>query len=273
MSRELIAIDIGNSRVKLGRFSIPSECLSAAQHKLLPLAKPLLPEPTETLAGTIEELESGLATDWLAEVSSEDTEIVIASVSQAITERLQTLMPLGARVIPTTEFPIVLNVDYPERLGADRAAAAVAANKLRRPNTPAIVIDIGTAITIDLLSVDGAFEGGAILPGPRLSAAALAEQTAALPRYDISDLDVAPDAVGRSTEPAILAGLYWGAVGALREVIARQRDRLTMPPQVFLTGGAAPSVARLIGQPDYTVRHVDHLTLAGIAIAAWEPSR
>lgn len=270
MSQELIAIDIGNSRVKLGRFSIPEECLSVAQGKLLPIAQPILPEPTDVLAGSIEELESGLVADWLAGATAENTQVVIASVSQPVCDRMQALIPFAVRVVPTTEFPIVLNVDHPEKLGADRAAAAVAANKLRRPKTPAIVIDIGTAITIDLLSVEGAFEGGAILPGPRLSAAALAEQTAALPRYDISDLDVAPDAVGRSTEPAILAGLYWGAVGGIREIIARQCDRLTMPPQVFLTGGAAPSVARLIGGPDYTVRHVDHLTLAGIAITAWE---
>ncbi len=268
MTQELIAIDIGNSRVKLGRFSIPQECLTTAQEKLLPIAKPLLPEPTDVLAGSIEELEAGLVADWLAGATTDNSQLVIASVSQSVCDRVQALLPMDARLIATTEFPIVLHVDFPERLGADRAAAAVAANQLRRPNTPAIVIDIGTAITIDLVSVDGAFEGGAILPGPRLAAAALAEQTAALPCYDISDLDVAPDAVGRSTEPAILAGLYWGAVGAIREVIARQCDRLTTPPQVFLTGGAAPSVARLIGGPDYTVRHVDHLTLAGIAIAA-----
>ena len=66
------------------------------------------------------------------------------------------------------------------------------------------------------------------------------------------------------------AGLYWGVVGAVREVIARQRDTLAQPPQVFVTGSASPEVARLLGSPDYTVRYVPHLVLSGLAIAAME---
>ena len=73
-----------------------------------------------------------------------------------------------------------------------------------------IVIDVGTAITVDLVNAAGAFEGGAILPGPRLAATSLAERTDALPCADIHELDVAPDAVGRSTEPGNLGRNFLG---------------------------------------------------------------
>lgn len=268
----LIAVDVGNSRVKLGRFAaVDGDCVSKAAAGTLPIAAPSLPEPVATLSGTPEEIADGRLADWLAESADPaiPTRAVIASVSQPVAAAVAAL--LGEHSIewlhgPTA--PIELRVDEPERIGVDRVMAAVAANRLRHAGKPAIVVDVGTAITVDLISADGALEGGAILPGPGLAARALAERTDALPEVRFGDLDASPDAVGRSTEPAIRAGLYWGAVGAIRELIARQRDRLTVAPQVFLTGGAAPSIARLIGGPDLTVRYLPHLTLSGIAVAA-----
>ncbi len=269
---EIIAIDIGNTRLKAGRFLAPSKCVESAQTGTFPIAGPMLPEPIDTLSGSIEEFESGYFTDYVSQSETKSIQLVIASVSKPITERLIALaksidQTIDIKVIQSDEFPINLLVQSPERLGADRAAAAVAAVAIRKPNTPVIVVDVGTAITVDLINATGDFEGGSILPGPRLAATSLAERTDALPCAEIHELDAAPDAVGKSTEPAILAGIFWGAVGAIRELIDRQRDSLTEAPQVFLTGGAAPSIAKLIGGPDYTVRYVEHLTLAGIVLA------
>lgn len=273
MPEEIFAIDVGNTRLKAGRFAAPNECVQSAQAGVLPIAGPAIPEPIESLSGTIDDFESGALAELLSHSLTEKTRLAIASVSKPITDRLVQLtdslnQSIETLVIPTESFPVKLLVDYPERLGADRAAAAVAAVALRKSNTPVVVIDVGTAITIDLVNAAGEFEGGAILPGPRLAATALAERTDALPCAEIHELDIAPDAVGQSTEPAILAGIFWGAVGSIREIIDRQRDRLTVAPQVFLTGGAAPSIAKLIGGPDYSVRHVEHLTLSGIVLAA-----
>jgi type III pantothenate kinase len=82
-------------------------------------------------------------------------------------------------------------------------------------------------------------------------------------------LEQAPSPLGKSTEAAIQAGLFWGAVGAIRELIARLSAGLAHQPQVFVTGGAAQHVAETLSQ-DWPVRHVPHLVLAGIAIVAAE---
>lgn len=278
----LLAIDVGNTRVKVGWFSPRSEdCVEQAQSGPLPIAAPRVPEPVAALADDAEALRSGVLFGWLDEHGDRDRppRVVVASVSgpteAVVTAALGDWFGAAPRIerLASESLPLVLRVEHPERIGVDRVVAAVAANELRRQESPAIVIDIGTAITVDLLAADGALEGGAILPGPRLAARALAEATDRLPAIDFGDLDASPDAVGRSTEPAIRAGLFWGAVGAVRELIARQSDRLTSAPQVFVTGGAAPAFARLIGGPEVAVRHVPHLTLSGIAIAAGSAER
>ncbi|QDT67246.1 Type III pantothenate kinase [Planctomycetes bacterium MalM25] len=259
---------MGNSRVKLGWFPVvDADCATKAAAGTLPIAGPSLPEPAETFAAAPDELGEGALAEWLAGL--EFGRVVLASVSQSAEKPLVAAFDGQAIERVTSESaPIELRVDEPAKIGVDRVLAAVAANRLRHADKPAIVVDVGTAITVDLVATNGALEGGAILPGPGLAARALAEKTDALPDIRFGELDASPDAVGRSTEPAIRAGIYWGCVGAVRELIARQRDRLVTPPQVFLTGGAAPAFARLIGGPDLTVRCLPHLTLSGVAIAA-----
>lgn len=266
----LLAIDVGNSRVKLGHFLTASaDCIATAQGGALPIASARLPEPVETLTGTLDDLCGGVLRDWLAAIGDAQPRVALASVSRPAEEAIAGMLEgLTVQRLKSESAPIVLRVDEPDRIGVDRVMAAIAANRLRHEGRPAIVIDVGTAITVDLVAADGAMEGGAILPGPTLAARALAEKTDRLPDIRFGDLGDAPDAVGRSTEPAIRAGVFWGSVGAIRELIARQRDRLTEAPQVFFTGGASPAIARLIGGPDLSVRCVPHLTLAGIAIAA-----
>ncbi|MEM6329703.1 MAG: type III pantothenate kinase [Planctomycetota bacterium] len=299
MPPTLIAIDIGNSRAKLGVFQRPGACVDAAQGMTLPIATPPLAEPAETLTldpplSPGSESAEKLA-DWLATCTagdgpegdgptSDDADgkpgdtdgagrpvIAIASVHRGmqadLTELLRTLGAPTPRRLTNDQLPIEVGVDQPAAVGIDRLLGCVAANRLRRDGRAAVVVDLGTAITVDLVTPDGAFAGGAILPGIAMSGWALHEQTDALPPTGLHELDAAPDAVGKSTGAAIDAGLFWGAVGAVRELIARQSDRLTAPPQVFLTGGAAPSVARLLGGPEVSVRYVPHLVLSGIAAA------
>lgn len=98
-----------------------------------------------------------------------------------------------------------------------------------------------------------------------MSARALHDFTELLPHLDMLELSEAPAALGRSTEPAMRSGLFWGAVGGVRELIARLGSGTPGDPQVFLTGGASPAVAPLLSP---TARHVPHLTLGGIALCA-----
>ncbi|HVT28194.1 MAG TPA: type III pantothenate kinase, partial [Lacipirellulaceae bacterium] len=94
---------------------------------------------------------------------------------------------------------------------------------------------------------------------------ALSEQTDALPRVDLQYLDNPPAPLGKSTVPAIESGIYWGTIGAIRELIAQLSDPLQNRPDVFITGGASAHVAKLL-KGDHTVRHVPNLVLSAIAL-------
>jgi type III pantothenate kinase len=126
------------------------------------------------------------------------------------------------------------------------------------------VVDVGSAITVDLVSANGAFLGGAIAPGIGMSARALHAFTDLLPLVETLELAAPPPALGVSTLTAMRSGLFWGAVGTIRELTARLCAALDQTAEVFLTGGAGPAVAELLGRE---VRHIPHLTLAGIALS------
>jgi type III pantothenate kinase len=101
------------------------------------------------------------------------------------------------------------------------------------------------------------------LPGIGLSARALHEFTDLLPLIDVSELIEPPSALGTDTEAAMRSGLFWGAIGAIRQLVEQLGRQVNDTPEIFLTGGAAPAVAQLLGSH---ARYVPHLTLAGIAL-------
>ncbi|MCE5268790.1 MAG: type III pantothenate kinase [Planctomycetaceae bacterium] len=266
VSGPLVAVDVGNARIKLGLFDRDD---AAA-----------IPEPLGVLPllGDAPALEQ--IVPWLAATSKHPAREqacrrwIIASVNRPATSRLIewlrdhrpadriTLLACG-------DLPLEVRLSRPDMVGIDRLVDAVAVNRLRRPGSAAVIVDVGTAITIDLVSPDGAFLGGAILPGLGMAARALHEFTDLLPLVNVCDLTSPPPAIGTATVPAIESGLFWGTVGAIRELIERMHQgaisQPSPPADVFLTGGAGAAVAELLG-PD--ARYVPHLTLAGIALAA-----
>jgi type III pantothenate kinase len=162
-------------------------------------------------------------------------------------------------------FPIEIDVEFPERVGTDRLLNAIAANRLREPDQRAIVVDSGTATTVDLISAEGTFRGGAILPGLLLSARALHEYTSVLPLVPMPlSGESLPEVIGKNTEAAIISGICWGHVGAVNGLIAAmsvEADSRVQPPLILLTGGAGPWLANSI-QP--AARHCPHLALQGL---------
>lgn len=163
-----------------------------------------------------------------------------------------------------SQFPIAIDVDVPERVGTDRLLNAIAANRLRQPTQGAIVVDSGTATTVDLISRTGAFCGGAILPGLLLSARALHEYTSVLPFVPMPQAgDPAPPSVGRNTESAIVSGICWGHVGAVNSLIAAfsHDSRLgSETPLILVTGGAGSWLAEWLVP---SARHCPHLAFQG----------
>lgn len=163
------------------------------------------------------------------------------------------------------DFPIANRVDYPERVGVDRLAAATAAGRLVSPGEAALVVDAGSAITVDVVDEQGAFRGGAILPGRRLMAVALSNGTDQLPNLSAFRSTAEPAVVGTSTEKAIRSGIDWGAVGAVRELLTRMAARFSHTPRLFLTGGDAEWLERQLGLPAV---HDPYLVLRGVHYAA-----
>lgn len=262
----VVAVDVGNARVKLGLF--PAQIGED------------FPEPVATLGLDGLRPEWSRIGGWLTEIDQRHVGWWIGSVSRPTTRRLLDWIrqhrpadPIS--LLAASDVPLRVEIPRPDTVGVDRLLDAVAANHLRPPARPAVVVDVGTAITVDLVSADGAFRGGAILPGIAMSARAMHEYTDLLPLTDMAELSTPPPALGTATVSAIHSGLFWGGVGAIRFVVEQLADR--GKPQVVLTGGAGPAVAELLGHPPggtssasprWEVRHVPHLTLAGIALTA-----
>jgi type III pantothenate kinase len=166
-----------------------------------------------------------------------------------------------------TQLPIRLNVDEPDRVGLDRLFGAVAARAMAPPTVPAITVDVGTAVTVNLIDADGVFQGGAIFPGPRLMGRALHDFTAKLPLVDPTDRVEDLWGPARNTVDAIRLGID-AAVGAgVAQLVDLFIDRCG-PPLVFVTGGGANLISGYPFERAGSPRHVPELTLEGIRITA-----
>lgn len=160
------------------------------------------------------------------------------------------------------ELPLRVLVARPDHVGVDRLLDAVAANSRRAPETPAVVIDAGSAVTVDLVDGSGAFAGGAILPGMRLMVKALHDYTALLPI--ISPPEKRPAIPGTDTPAAMELGIFWAAVGGITSLLGEYQDLYPSVIEVFLTGGDGPRL-----HPVFPESHLwSEMTLEGIRLSA-----
>lgn len=253
-SKRLIAVDIGNSTTKVGWFDAASHAetlpqpivtvdFPTGQTPLADIARQLPAEPCRWLVASVHREGQRVLTKWV-ETHRHDDEL---------------------RILSYRDLPLQVQVEFPERVGVDRLAAAVAGNALRDPNRSCIVIDAGSAVTVDLLSAAGAFEGGVILAGFKMQGEALFGGADQLPLTILAPNDEPPPVLGKNTDAAIRSGLFWGAVGSVREIVTRLSATLDPPPRVIVTGGDLRQLARHLGGD---ARYVPNLVLAGIAIAA-----
>ncbi len=244
---EVLAIDVGNSRVNLGavRGGRAIETAMVASTELDGLAKAV-----ERVWGRLEEAQQRVAV--AGSVAPEVLERVDMTVGDVTGQELLVIRD-------QIDLPMPVAVENPEAVGVDRVCAAAAA--YAELNQACVVADFGTAIKIDLVSDDGVFMGGAILPGLKLSAMALEEHTAALPLVDIVE---PTHPWGRDTREAISNGVFYGAVGALREIVERYATEVGRWLPLVATGGAAEMIAR---HAEFIDHVVGDLTLRGIALA------
>jgi type III pantothenate kinase len=138
--------------------------------------------------------------------------------------------------------PFAVLVERPELLGSDRLAAACGAAALGHKE--AVIVDAGTAVTVDVLGREG-FLGGAIFPGFDLLRRSLHEGTAALPGASGTRSYIRPP--GGSTEDAIVSGTFWGLIGAVGKLVELSRGSISSDAAVLLTGGDIEAIEEHIG--------------------------
>ena len=266
-SLKQLAIDVGNSRIK---FVVLHTNLPVKDCKQLPLVEHAVsmaidePVPWDQLR------------NWLSNQTEEHCQSVVAGSNPRGIKKIVAdwaLLPLlpPLEVFNTEDFPLNIEVDEPRKVGIDRLLNAIAANILRNTKQGAIIVDTGTATTVDVVSPDGHFAGGSILPGFELSAKSLHDYTALLPHIPVADLrQEEPVVLGKHTTNAIRSGLFWGQLGAVRELIHQFQNHSLFnsspePPLVLLTGGGSSLLAPHL---DDLVRFEPLLTLQGLAIVA-----
>jgi type III pantothenate kinase len=153
-------------------------------------------------------------------------------------------------------WPIELDVEQPQSVGADRALNVIAAHA-KHPGD-LIVVDFGTATTFDVVDSAGAYKGGIIAPGINLSIDALVNAAAMLPRIAI-EAPADPSAIGRTTESQMIIGIYWGYVALIEGLVARLKSEIGKPVTVIATGGLATLFDQRTDafdaiEPDLTIR-------------------
>lgn len=243
----LIAVSAGNTRAAIAVFQ---------EGKLMHVDR-LTYDQQDDWAATI-------AKGWEEIKGSDSAAIVGASVNPNIINALnsavqnttgQEIMWIGNQI----DRPVPILTDVPQATGLDRILNVAAAHEMVKG--PVLVVDAGTAITIDAGGENGEFLGGVIGPGVAMTLRALHEQTAVLPQLTFRR---PPDGIGKNTQDAMYQGVLFGMRGMVREAADRYADYIQSPLTVIATGGDAEALFRdfnLVSQiaPD--------LTLQGISIA------
>jgi type III pantothenate kinase len=254
----LLAIDVGNTNIVLGVF----------QEKVLVQSwrlQTLRDRTSDELGVLVEGLfaHSGI-------LRSSVKAIVLSSVVPPLTgttcAMVQRYFGVAALVVdPAANSGMPILYDNPFEVGADRIVNAIAAYEQfgRASGRPMIVCDFGTATTLDAVTAKGEYLGGAICPGVTISADALFQRAARLPRIDVRKPS---RVIGRTTVGAMEAGLFYGYVGMVEGLVRRMGAELGGNAMCVATGG----LAELIAPETPLIEKVDgDLTLQGLRIV-WE---
>ncbi len=249
-----LVVDVGNTETVIGLVAGASDLVASWR------VSSVVPRTQDELDALVR-----VMTDRHAQELAHVERAVIASVVPSSTALwVDTLARLLQRPVitidPATPLGIVLDVDEPMTVGADRIVNTLAAREMYGRDV--IAVDLGTATTYDCISADGHFLGGVIAPGLSAGLEWLGRRTAKLPRVEMTP----PDAViGRRTEVCIQSGVFWSAVDGVDGLVRRIKDEWGRPDAlVVATGG----YATVLGPHLATVDEIEpFLTVYGLAMA------
>ena len=242
----LLAIDIGNTCIDIGlladdapvfrhKFPTVPPANADLQRLLVPLAAP----PVGAVIGS-----------------------VVAELGTAYAEACGGLVSgLVLQASSAWDWGLCIDHDAPARIGIDRLAAAAAAHRATPTGWATVVVDAGTALTVDAVDAEGIFRGGAIAPGLRLGLNALSAGTSFLPQVELA---ATTPLLGKNTTDSLRSGALHGSAALVEGLCTRMAAALDHPVAVFLTGGDAPLL-----QPQIAATHTcdPDLVLRGLALA------
>lgn len=244
----LLAVDIGNTHVVVGLFD--GEELARSWR---------LSTRREMTSDEITVLLESLLGDYAGQVPDAVVGSVVPPLTSGYLEALQRLgceAPL--EVAPGIRTGLKIRMDNPQEVGADRILNALAASESYP--CPAVIVDFGTATTLDIVTAEGEYVGGIITAGPRLGAEALALRAARLPRVDLT---VPARVVGKNSVDALRSGLVIGHAAMIDGLIERIEKELGDSLSVIVTGGLARIIAPIMRRVD---ANDPDLTLEGLRL-------
>ncbi|MEM1356092.1 MAG: type III pantothenate kinase [Planctomycetota bacterium] len=242
----LLAVSVGNTRTRVGAF-VDDQLNQVSTFRNDRLGK---------IGEAIDQAVSPLK-------GKDDTHVLLSTVQPEVGEKVEQVLQqrLGLtvyRVERDLPIPIGRQLDREALVGEDRLLNAAAAyDKLKQA---CVVVDAGTAMTIDFVDGAGTFHGGAITPGAQLMLDALTQRTAQLPEVEFTKPD---EVIGHNTVEAMLTGVFHGTRGIVRELVEQFAEKAGQFPLVIATGGDAQSLFR---DHDLIDRVVPDLTLLGLAL-------
>jgi type III pantothenate kinase len=247
MEINLLVVNVGNTRLAIASF-VAGE---------LKFVKRIPHAQSADLAGAVQEA-------WQLIADRDSPSVAGASVNPTVMESLEhTIVQVTQKNVEwigrEIELPINVLTQQPTETGVDRVLNIAAAYE--QMGKACVVVDAGSAITIDCCDDTGAFLGGAILPGVEMQLDALHEKTARLPRIKF---EPPKGDIGESTREAILHGIYHGIRGAVKELVEQYAVKLGTRPDIICTGGDAAALFQ-----GWELIHAisPDLTLYGIALA------
>jgi len=228
----LLAIDIGNTSISLGIFK------------------------ENTLINKLNfNYQKNMPIEYFIEVFKtilKDKDITECAISSVVDEITSIVSKSIEKVFNIKPFIINFNTDFggmkisskhPEKIGMDRISNAYAVKKLYA-SKPAIVVDIGTATTFDIINKNGNFVGGIIIPGLNTQLKSLYDNTSKLPKIDLSDIKTVTKTINTDTQKAILSGVVKGHAHAIEGLLEDCKKELKGNPVVIATGGNAKLVSK-----------------------------
>lgn len=254
-----LALDIGNTNITIGLFDMK---------KMKVLGNPLKVWRISTIDGQTSDEYAMILMDmffYSGYYTKQISNVAVASVVPSLNAVFEDLVKkyFNKKVFFVNHKNcggLVFAVGNPKEAGADRIANVTAAYSMCGGGC--VVIDFGTATTFDCIDSKGRYIGGAIAPGPAISAQSLSLKTAQLPQVE---MEKRSKAIGTSTVECIQAGLYFGYVGLVKELILRIKKEMKVK-HMIATGG----LAELMSSEISTVEAIlPNLTLEGIRII-WE---